>query len=310
MSVFGKLREKLSRTRDDIVGKIQKLVVSRTRIDEGLLDEIEEILIGGDVSIDLAEEIIDILKSKMRQQGYIDTNEVLVVLKDTMAGFLLDSVSTNEKWFNQFVNNAEKPLVILVAGVNGTGKTTTIGKLANLFAKSGKKVLLAAADTFRAAAGEQLEIWAERAGVDIIRNQPGADPAAVAFDSLTAAISRGIEVLIVDTAGRLHTKVNLMQEITKIRRVLARKMESAPHEIFLVLDASTGQNGLVQAQQFTEAIGVTGLILTKLDGTAKGGVVFSIRKQLDLPVRFIGLGEGIDDLELFNPQQFVEALFQ
>ncbi|MBN2093067.1 signal recognition particle-docking protein FtsY [candidate division KSB1 bacterium] len=310
MSVFGKLREKLSRTRDGIVGKIQKLVVSRTRIDEGLLDEIEEILIGGDVSIDLAEEIIDILKSKIRQQGYIDTNEVLVVLKDTMAGFLLDSVSANEKWLNQFVNNAEKPLVILVAGVNGTGKTTTIGKLANLFAKSDKKVLLAAADTFRAAAGEQLEIWAERAGVDIVRNQPGADPAAVAFDSLTAAIARGIEVLIVDTAGRLHTKVNLMQEITKIRRVLARKMESAPHEIFLVLDASTGQNGLVQAQQFTEAIGVTGLILTKLDGTAKGGVVFSIRKQLDLPVRFIGLGEGIDDLELFNPQQFVEALFQ
>jgi len=278
MSVFGKLRDKLSRTRDGIVGKIQKLVVSRTRIDESLLDEIEEILIGGDVSIDLAEEIIDILKSKLRQQGYIDTNEVLVVLKENMAGFLLDSVSANEEWFQQFVNHPEKPLVILVAGVNGTGKTTTIGKLANLFMKSGKKVLLAAADTFRAAAGEQLEIWAERAKVEIVRNQPGADPAAVAFDSLTAAIARGIEVLIVDTAGRLHTKVNLMQEITKIRRVLARKMESAPHEIFLVLDASTGQNGLIQAQQFTEAIGVTGLILTKLDGTAKGGVVFSIRK--------------------------------
>lgn len=310
MSVFGKLREKLSRTRDGIFGKIQKLVVSRTRIDENLLNDIEEILIGGDVSIDLAEEIIENLKSAIRQQGYVNTDEVISVLKNTMAGFLLDSESVNEKWYAEIANRSEKPLVILVAGVNGTGKTTTIGKLANLFAKSGKKVLLAAADTFRAAAGEQLEIWAERAGVDIIRNQPGADPAAVAFDSLTAAVVRGVEVLIVDTAGRLHTKVNLMQEITKIRRVLSRKMETAPHEVFLVLDASTGQNGLVQAQQFTEAIGVTGLILTKLDGTAKGGVVFSIRKQLNLPVRFIGLGEGIDDLELFNPRQFVEALFQ
>ena len=310
MSVFGNLKQKLTKTREGIVGKIQSLVIARKKIDVDLLDEIEEILISSDVSVNVTLQIIEKLQQTIQQQGYTKAEEVLQVLKQSMTEFIDGATPGDQTWQQNFFNPTEKPFVVLVAGVNGTGKTTTIGKLAHRYVRQGKKVLLAAADTFRAAACEQLAIWAERANVDIIRNQPGADPAAVTYDSLAAAIARQVDVLIVDTAGRLHTKINLMQEISKIRRVLAKQMPSAPHEVLLVLDATTGQNGLSQARQFTEAIGVTGLILTKLDGTAKGGVVFSIRDELQLPVRFIGLGESIDDLEDFDGRQFVEALFQ
>lgn len=307
MAVFKNLKQKLSKTREGLVGKIQKLVVNRKKIDEDLIDEIEEILIGSDVSLKVTEELIDQLNEVIRQEGYAEPDEVMNALKDTLHRFIED---IDSDWHEHFFHPKQKPYVVMVAGVNGTGKTTTIGKLANLYAQNNKKVLLAAADTFRAAASEQLEIWAKRANVDIVRTQSGADPAAIAFDSLAAAKARDIDVLIVDTAGRLHTKVNLMNEIAKIKRVLSKKMPDAPHEILLVLDASTGQNGLAQARQFTEAIGVSGLVLTKLDGTAKGGAVFSIRDELNLPVRFIGLGEGIDDLAEFKAADFVEALFQ
>lgn len=310
MAVFGKLRKKLTKTREGIVGKIQRLVVSKKKIDEELLEEIEEILITSDISVNVTLSIMEKLQIAIKKHGYTESEDVIKILKNVMYDLIDGDNEKNTNWPDQFFNPVEKPFVVLVAGVNGTGKTTTIGKLAHQFSKAGKKVLLAAADTFRAAACEQLEIWAQRANVDIIRNQPGADPAAIAFDSLTAALARDVDVLLVDTAGRLHTKVNLMQEITKIRRVLQKKVPSAPHEVLLVLDASTGQNGLNQAREFTGAIGVTGLILTKLDGTAKGGVIFSIREELNLPVRFIGLGESIEDLEIFDARQFVEALFQ
>lgn len=309
MSVFGSLKNKLSKTREGIVGKIQRLVVNKRKIDDELLEEIEEILISSDISVDVTMNIIDQLQEDIRKQGYADVDELMAVLKQTMLEILSESDESNGSWHQTFFNPGKKPYVVLVAGVNGTGKTTTIGKLANLYSKKGKTVLLAAADTFRAAACEQLEVWAKRADVDIIRNQAGADPASIAYDSLSAAIAREVDVLIVDTAGRLHTKVNLMNEITKIRRVLTKQVADAPHEVLLVLDASTGQNGLTQARQFTDAVGVTGLVLTKLDGTAKGGVIFSIRDELNLPVRFIGLGEGIDDLDEFKPTEFVEALF-
>jgi fused signal recognition particle receptor len=309
MAVFGGLRKKLSKTREGIVGKIQTLVINKRKIDDELLEEIEEILIGSDISVDVTMDIIERLQELIRKRGYADSKELMAVLKECMLELLSGPDEDNGTWHRTFFNPDPKPYVILVAGVNGTGKTTTMGKLANLFSKSGKKVLLAAADTFRAAACEQLEIWARRSNVDIIRTQAGADPAAVAYDSLTAAQARDVDVLIVDTAGRLHTKINLMNEISKIRRVITKQISAAPHEVLLVLDASTGQNGLAQARQFTDAVGVTGLVLTKLDGTAKGGVIFSIRDELNLPVRFIGLGEGIDDLEEFNPEQFVEALF-
>ncbi|MCI0513650.1 signal recognition particle-docking protein FtsY [candidate division KSB1 bacterium] len=307
---FGKLKHSLSKTRAGIVEKIQQLVAMRKKIDADLLEQIEEILISGDVSVQVTLAIIERLKSAIQQQGYTETPEIMQVLKQTMQEFLAAPEASNPDWEQRFFKPSVRPQVILMVGVNGTGKTTTIGKLAYRLVQNGNKVLLAAADTFRAAACEQLEIWAKRAGVELIRNQPGADPAAIAFDSLNAAIARNVDVLIIDTAGRLHTKVNLMQEMSKIRRVLSKKMPDAPHEVFLVLDASTGQNGLIQAKEFTAAVGVTGLILTKLDGTAKGGVVFSIRHEVNLPVRFIGVGESLDDFATFEPGQFVEALFQ
>lgn len=313
MAMFGVLKQRLSKTREGLVGKITTLVTARRKIDDDFLEEVEEILISADISVNVTFEIIDKLKAAIQQQGYTESSEIISVLKSIMQEQLDDSdreTDTTVSWEDHFLSGGDKPRVIMVVGVNGTGKTTTIGKLANFFAKKNQKVLLAAADTFRAAASQQLEVWSERAKVDIIRNQAGADPGAVAFDALTAAKQRGVDVLIVDTAGRLHNKINLMNEISKIRRVLTKGMPDAPHEVLLVLDASTGQNGLLQAKAFTEAVGVTGLVLTKLDGTAKGGVVFSIRDELDLPVRFIGLGEGMEDLEAFDAAEFVEALFQ
>lgn len=307
--MLAKLKKGLSKTREGLVGKITNIIKIHKRIDDELLDEIEEILIAGDIGVDETLEILEELKSEIKKIGYQNPEELLTVLRKSMTHLMREGDGELQDEFD-FFGTIEKPFVIMVVGVNGTGKTTTIGKLAYLFKTRGKRVLLSAADTFRAAASEQLDIWAKRAGVDIVRNQSGADPASVAYDSLNAAIARGVDVLIVDTAGRLHTKVNLMEEIKKIRRVLNKLLQSVPQEVFLVLDATTGQNGLNQAQQFLDTVGVTGLILTKLDGTAKGGIVFSIRRKLNLPVRFIGVGEAIDDLEVFNAQQFVETLFQ
>lgn len=308
LSEFKKLKKGLSKTREGLVGKIARIIKTRKKINDDLLDEIEEILIAGDVGVAATSEVIDELKAEIKKQGYQNSEDVLDVLKKSMANLM--HTDTEQENGRDFFESDEKPYVIMVVGVNGTGKTTTIGKLANHFKARGKRVLLSAADTFRAAAAEQLDIWADRADVEIVRNQPGSDPAAVAFDSLNAAIARDLDVLIVDTAGRLHTKVNLMEEVKKIRRVLTKRKQTAPHEVLLVLDATTGQNGLSQARQFLDTVGVTGLVLTKLDGTAKGGIVLSIRRQLNLPVRFIGIGEAIDDLEEFDAEQYVEALFQ
>ena len=248
-----------------------------------------------------SEKLIAQLRVALRSVPATSTEEVRRILQEQMVA-LLDRGGTPERVL------ANHPHVILVVGVNGTGKTTTIGKLAHYHRQQGRKVLLGAADTFRAAASEQLTVWAERAGVEVVRTNPGADPAALAFDALNAALARAVDILIVDTAGRLHTKVNLMEEVRKIRRVLDRRLPGAPHEVLLVIDATTGQNGLAQAQQFTQATGVTGIVLTKLDGTARGGIAVAICQELGVPVRWVGLGEGIEDLAPFHPREFVEGL--
>ena len=308
--MINKLKQKLFKTREGFVGKVKTTVNSRKEINEDLYEELEEILISSDLGVDLSLNMIEEVREKVMDLGVKKPENIIKFFKSAMLKTLdNDSSKTQPKINGSNFSPGKKPYVIMVVGVNGTGKTTTIGKLAALFHRQNNKVLLAAADTFRAAASEQLEIWAQRAGVDIIRNQPGADPAAVAFDSLQAAKSRGVDVLIVDTAGRLHTKSNLMEELKKINRVLRKVIPDAPHETLLVLDATTGQNGLSQAKQFTEAVGVNGIVLTKLDGTAKGGIVLSISNELGLPVKFIGVGEQVDDLEPFDSAEFIEALF-
>jgi len=309
--MISKLKQKLSKTREGIIGKVKASVSSRKEINEDLYEELEEILISGDLGVDLSLNMIEEVREKVTDLGVKKPENIVKFFKSAMLRTLENNSSKVQAKVNDsYFLPGQKPYVIMVVGVNGTGKTTTIGKLATHFHRQNKKVLLAAADTFRAAASEQLEIWAKRAGVDIIRNQPGADPAAVAFDSLQAATSRDIDVLIVDTAGRLHTKSNLMEELKKIHRVLGKVIPEAPHETLLVLDATTGQNGLNQAKQFTQAVGVNGIVLTKLDGTAKGGIVLSISSELGLPVKFIGVGEQVDDLEPFDSTEFIEALFQ
>ncbi|MBC8181219.1 signal recognition particle-docking protein FtsY [candidate division KSB1 bacterium] len=309
--MISKLKQKLSRTREGIVGKVKASVSSRKEINEDLYEELEEILISGDLGVDLSLNMIEEIREKVTDLGVKKPENIIKFFKSAMLKTLDgESSKVQPKINDSYFSPGIKPYVIMVVGVNGTGKTTTIGKLAAHFCRHNKKVLLSAADTFRAAASEQLEIWAKRAGVDIIRNQPGADPAAVAFDSLQAATSRDVDVLIVDTAGRLHTKSNLMEELKKIHRVLGKVIPEAPHETLLVLDATTGQNGLNQAKQFTQAVGVNGIVLTKLDGTAKGGIVLSISNELGLPVKFIGVGEQVDDLESFDSTEFIEALFQ
>jgi len=309
--MIGNLKQKLFKTREGIIGKVTARILSHKEIDDDLFDEIEEILIGGDIGVDVSLQLIEEVREKVTELGIRKTNNIMRFLKSAMLRvFSNDGKPGQLKINEQYFEPQQHPFVIMVVGVNGTGKTTSIGKLAAQFKTSNKKVLISAADTFRAAAFEQLEIWARRANVDIIRNQPGADPAAVVYDSLQAALSRNLDVLIIDTAGRLHTKSNLMEELKKIRRVLSKLMPEAPHETLLVLDATTGQNGLNQAKQFTKAVGVTGIVLTKLDGTAKGGIVLAINKELGLPVKFIGVGEKIDDLQPFDHMEFVEALFQ
>jgi fused signal recognition particle receptor len=309
-SVFDKLRNGLAKTRAGFVGEFSRLVLGRSRIDDELFDEVEELLIAADIGVDTSLKLIEELREEVRRQGVSDPKELYGILEALIAERLGERVNGQSTVGDDFFEPAVKPFVIMVVGVNGTGKTTSIGKLGYRFRQHGKRVLLAAADTFRAAAADQLAIWSKRIGADIVRTQPGGDPASVAFDALQASRARDIDVLIVDTAGRLHTKVNLMAELQKIHRVLGKGMEGAPHEVLLVLDASTGQNGLSQARQFSEAVAVSGIIVAKLDGTAKGGIVLAIQDELKVPVKFVGIGEGLEDLEPFDPKAYAEALFE
>ncbi|RPI03559.1 MAG: signal recognition particle-docking protein FtsY [Calditrichaeota bacterium] len=303
MKVFSKLAQGLAKTKAGLISGIAQVIKGR-RIDENVLDELEELLILSDIGVGTVQIIMEDLRVRLRREDVLDEQQVIAILKQELVTLLQQTTPLSDDEITA------KPLVVSIVGVNGTGKTTTIGKLANYYQQNGARVLLAAADTFRAAATDQLTIWANRAGVEIVHNQPGADPAAVAYDALQAAIARNIDILLVDTAGRLHTKSNLMAELTKIHKVLSKLLPGAPHEVFLVLDATTGQNGLSQAKQFLQTVRVTGIVLTKLDGTAKGGIVIPIIKELGLPVRFVGIGEKIEDLATFDAQAFVEALFQ
>jgi fused signal recognition particle receptor len=305
---LSRLKEGLSRTRENLVHKVQKLLVGKSKIDDEVLDNLEEILLSGDVGVTTTTMIIDRIRTRVKRDHYENAGQLDALLRDEIKR--LFSNGTAEEGDPFMLPPDRKPQVIMIVGVNGVGKTTTIGKLAYNYKSSGKNVVIAAADTFRAAANEQLEIWAKRAGVEIIQQRRGADPAAVAYDALGAAIARNADVMIIDTAGRLHTKVNLMEELKKIKRVLQKLLTDAPHEVLLVLDASTGQNAIQQAKQFTAAVGVTGIVLTKLDGTAKGGVVLAISNELNVPVRYIGVGEKIDDLQPFSKKAFVDALFE
>ena len=291
----------LGKTRKGLWGRITQIFKGKDQLDEDLLEELEQILIEGDVGVDTSLRIVEDLRENAKQEGNWTEDHVRDLLKQEIVRSIQDPKFS--------LSLEEKPYVILVVGVNGTGKTTTIGKLAHRFKQEGKKVLLAGADTFRAAAAEQLTIWAQRVGADIIKQPTGADPASVAYDALDAALSRGVDVLLVDTAGRLHTKVNLMEELKKILRVLKKCMPSAPHEVLLVLDATTGQNGLSQAKLFSDAVRVNGIVLTKLDGTARGGIVIAINKTLGLSVKWVGLGEGIDDLVPFDAHAFADGMF-
>lgn len=305
---FDRLKEGLAKTRDSFVGKLRTLLSGRT-IDDALLRDIEEVLITSDVGVTTSEKIIARLKERVKRDNITDSEVIIDVLKEEIAALIATSPSaSNDATFS--IDESHKPHVIMLIGVNGVGKTTTIGKLAHNYKKAGKSVLIGAADTFRAAANEQLEVWAQRAGVDIVQQQHGADPAAVAFDTLQAAKARGTDVVIIDTAGRLHNKQGLMQELEKIGRVMKKVHDSAPHDIFLALDATTGQNALQQAKEFTKVAPLTGIILTKLDGTAKGGAVLAIADAMNIPVRYIGVGEKIDDLQVFDTETFVEALFE
>lgn len=302
MGFFSKLKEGLTKTREVFVQKIEALVTGRKAIDENFYEELEEILIQADVGVDTSVELVEKLRRVVKERKVEHAEELKPILKEEITRLL----EQNDGPVGQTQDGL---MVIMVVGVNGVGKTTSIGKLAHYYKSQGKKVLLAAADTFRAAAIDQLEIWGRRVSVDVIKQSEGSDPAAVAFDALQAARARNVDILIVDTAGRLHTKSNLMDELKKVRRVMDRAMPGAPHEVLLVLDATTGQNAVSQAKLFGEATGVTGIVLTKLDGTAKGGVIIAISQELSLPVRFIGIGEGLDDLRPFVPEEFADALF-
>ncbi len=300
--MFGVLRslsDGLAKTRKNLADKIGKLVLGE-KIDEEFLDELEEALISSDVGVETSSLVLKDLKERFKRNELTSPQQV----KDRLKQILIEILSARSSTFSLDA----APTVVLVVGVNGTGKTTTIGKLAFRLQTDGKKVMLAAGDTFRAAASEQLSIWGERAGIPVIKHKEGADPGAVVFDAVTAAKARAVDVLIVDTAGRLHTKSNLMEELKKVNRILSRELPGSPHETLLVLDGNTGQNALVQAKMFNEAVGITGIVLTKLDGTSKGGIVFAINKELGIPVKFVGIGEAIEDLKSFNPEEFVNAL--
>jgi fused signal recognition particle receptor len=306
---FQKIKNGLTKTRNNLIDKISNLLNISKTIDESFFNDLEEILIGADVGVGMTSELISRLKERVKIEKLSQPEELKFALKDELEKILKSSFDSQN--FDPFsIPKDRKPFVIMIVGVNGVGKTTTVGKLAYNFKSRGKKVLIGAGDTFRAAANEQLEIWAKRAGVDIIQQQKGSDPGAVAFDTVKSALARDIDVVLIDTAGRLHTKTNLMEELKKVKRVIQKLIPRAPDEIWLVLDATIGQNSIQQARQFHQALGITGLIITKLDGTAKGGVVFAIANELKIPVKFIGVGESIDDLQPFDPESFIDALFE
>jgi fused signal recognition particle receptor len=315
MGLFGFIKKEekeilergLVKTRESFFGKLTRAVAGKSKIDDDLLDNLEEVLISSDVGVDTTLRIIERISNRVARDKYVNSSELNGILREEIAALLSDNKSTSSFAFDSQL--PAKPYVILVVGVNGAGKTTTIAKLAYNFSKAGKSVLLGAADTFRAAAIDQLRIWSERAGVPIISQQMGADPASVAFDTVKSAVSSGTDVVIIDTAGRLHNKINLMNELSKIKRVMEKVIPDAPHEVLLVLDGSTGQNAFEQAKQFTAATEVNALAITKLDGTAKGGVVIGISDQFKIPVRYIGVGEKMDDLRIFDRYTFVDSLF-
>ena len=301
MSFFEKLKKGLAKTKNLLFKPFADLFKNLRRIDEDLMEELEEILICADVGINTTEEILETLRYEIKERGLKDSDEVKDLLKEIMHGMIGDG---------EDINYCDGITVVLIIGVNGVGKTTSIGKIAASLKRERKKVVVAAADTFRAAAIDQLEVWTKRAGVDLIKHSEGSDPAAVVFDAINAAKKRQADVLIIDTAGRLHNKKNLMDELAKIDRVITRELPESSRETMLVLDSTTGQNAINQAKEFKNAANITGLVLTKLDGTAKGGIVFSIKKELDIPVKFIGVGEQIDDMEKFNADDFINALFE
>lgn len=301
------LNKGLEKTKTSVLQKISRAVVGKSKVDDEVLDNLEEVLITSDVGVETTLKIIKRIEERVSHDKYVNTDELNAILRDEIAKLLEENNTGDATDFASITT--QKPYIIMVVGVNGVGKTTTIGKLAYQFKKAGKKVVLGAADTFRAAAVDQLVIWSERAGVDIVKQTMGADPAAVAYDTINSAVASGADVVIIDTAGRLHNKVNLMNELTKVKRVMQKVVPDAPHEVLLVLDGSTGQNAFEQAKQFTLATEVTALALTKLDGTAKGGVVIGISDQFKIPVRYIGIGESIDDLQVFNKYEFVDSLF-
>jgi len=291
----------LERSREGLFGKITRAIAGKSSIDDSVLDELEEILVSSDVGVDTTLRIIERIQERVKRDKYVGTSELNAMLRAEIADLMKDPVP---------MDPTVKPYVIMVVGVNGVGKTTTIGKLANAFKKEGKTVVLGAADTFRAAAVDQLRIWSERVGVHLVQQGMNADPAAVAFDTVQHAKAQGADIVIIDTAGRLHNKIGLMNELTKVRNVMRKVIPDAPHEVLLVLDASTGQNAIEQAKQFTKATDVTALALTKIDGTAKGGVAIGISEQFNIPIKYLGVGEGIDHLQVFDKKAFVEALFK
>jgi len=298
----------LEKTKTSFFSKLSKAVAGKTKVDDDVLDNLEEVLVSSDVGVDTTLKIIERIEARVAKDKYLGTDELNAILREEIAGLLAETNVGNETDF--VIPSTKKPYVIMVVGVNGVGKTTTIGKLASQFNKAGKKVVLGAADTFRAAAIDQLQVWADRVGVPIVRQDMGSDPASVAYDTLKSAVTQDADVVIIDTAGRLHNKVNLMNELTKIKRVMQKVVEDAPHDVLLVLDGSTGQNAFEQAKQFTLATEVTSLAVTKLDGTAKGGVVIGISDQFQIPVKYIGVGEGIEDLQVFNKIEFVDSFFK
>ncbi|MBU2904488.1 signal recognition particle-docking protein FtsY [Arenibacter algicola] len=297
----------LEKTKTNFLSKLSKAVVGKSKVDDDVLDNLEEVLVSSDVGVNTTLKIIDRIEARVSKDKYLGVDELNVILREEIAGLLSETNSGNDTEF--MVPLVRKPYVIMVVGVNGVGKTTTIGKLAYQFKKQGLKVVLGAADTFRAAAIDQLQVWADRVDVPIVKQNMGSDPASVAFDTLSSALKQNADVVIIDTAGRLHNKVNLMNELTKVKRVMQKVMEGTPDEVLLVLDGSTGQNAFEQAKQFTKATEVTSLAVTKLDGTAKGGVVIGISDQFQIPVKYIGVGEGMDDLQVFNKIEFVDSFF-
>ncbi len=297
----------LSKTKESVFSKIARTIAGKSKVDDEVLDNLEEVLVTSDVGVETTLKIIERIESRIAKDKYVNTDELTGILRDEIASLLADN---NTEELDDFdTPKDKKPYVIMVVGVNGVGKTTTIGKLAYHFKKAGKKVYLGAADTFRAAAVEQLMIWGERVGVEVVKQKMGADPASVAYDTLNSAVANNADVVIIDTAGRLHNKINLMNELTKIKNVMKKVVPDSPHEVLLVLDGSTGQNAFEQAKQFTAATEVNALAITKLDGTAKGGVVIGISDQFHIPVKYIGLGEGLEDLQVFRKKQFVDSLF-